>query len=244
MPLVNLIINSRDREDPDQRPHNFTQEVKGFFDPPKRFYVESVQMYNSQYTVNSTNKKLYWKDSTGTLRTSTLTEGYYSAPQLAAHVTTVMNADNTGSGTYTVSYSTLTGKLTFSNSTSNFQLLFGTYRADYNATTILFGFAARDYTGASSYTAEDMPNLSSRYYTVRTNLIKGNTYSSKPFSPVIAVVPNDVGFGELISYKPSVIRWIDIHDNDFTKITVSVRDDKGNLALLNGHWSMNIVVEI
>ena len=243
--LINLIVNSRHSEFLSDTPSAFTYKIVNFINKPRRLYVESVQLYNSQYTINSFNNRLHWKDSTGTLRISLLTRGYYSATGLATHIQTVMNTDNGGSGTFTVSFSTSTDRFTFSNSSANFELLFGTFRATNDATAISLGFRVEDKTGASSYTSDFMPALSSRFFSIRTNIFTNNFFSKKGQGSVIAVVPNDTSFGEMNSFKSHHQNWIDVDDTlDLSRMKFEVRDDKNNSAELNAHWTMHIVLEI
>jgi hypothetical protein len=245
MPLINIIVNSRDKEFFSNIPSAFTYKISNFVNKPKRFYVDSVQMYNSQYTINSFNRVLNWTDTNGNAKTSTLTMGFYNATDLATHIQTVMNTDNTtGTGTFTVSFSRLTGKYTLINSVGNWGLPFNSRRTTNNATAIMLGFGLRDLTGASTYTSDFMISLSSKFFLVRLNLFSKNTYTRKGVNSMAVYVPNDVSYGDMINYKPQFNRWIDIdYLPDLQQMKFEVRDDKNNLAELNADWTMNLVIE-
>jgi len=75
-----------------------------------RFRLKSFYAANSFYNINSSNSTIYFYDTVA--RVGTLESGFYSATTISAALQTLMNSVSSG---YTVSFSTLTGKVTFAN---------------------------------------------------------------------------------------------------------------------------------
>jgi hypothetical protein len=239
--IKNVIIDSRLRDSGNES--NFSYTLKWPIADPLSYAVESVQLYNTSYTINNYNNKLYWTDSTPTAHTTTLTNGNYTASSLATHVTTLMNADNTGGGTYTVTTDISTGKITIANSSSNFSLTFGTNTSNSVATAL--GFANANKTGSSSYTGEKIVKLNTKYYVIYGDIGSQNSYSANELVNVLAYVPNSVNFGDMINYQSELAKSFKLTEKEISRMKIFVKDDTGNIVDLNGvDWSMNIIVSL
>ena len=238
----NILIDSRLRESGDENSFNYT--LKWSVLNAETVSLESVQLYHTQYTINNNNNKLYWTDSAAAAHVSTLTNGNYTATALAAHLTTIMNTDDTSAGdTYTVSFSPLTSKITFYNDTSNFSLTFGTNTSGSVAYTI--GFADSNKTGSASYVAEDVVRLNPKYYLIYCDAIPVNTYKADESNTIIAILPVSVNYGDMVDYSSQLAKTFKINNRQVANMRFEVKDDRGNVADLNGvDWSMNLVVSI
>lgn len=238
----NILIDSRLRETGDE--NSFQYALKWSVLNADTISLESVQLYHTQYTINNNNNKLYWTDSASVDHTSTLTNGNYTATALAAHITTVMNTDDTSAGdTYAVSFSSLTSKISFLNTVSNFELTFGTNTTDSVAYTI--GFPDTDRSGSPSYTASDVVRLNPKYYLIYCDVTSANTYKADESNSIIAILPCSVNYGDMCDYSSQLAKTFRVSNKQISRLKFEVKDDRGNTADLNGvDWSMNLVVAV
>lgn len=239
--IKNVIIDSRLRDSGTE--NSFSYTLRWPIADPISYAVESVQLYNTSYTINNYNNKLYWTDSTPTAHTTTLTNGNYTASSLATHVETLMDSANTGGGKFTVTADTSTGKITISNNTSNFSLTFGTNTSNSVATAL--GFANTNKTGAQSYTGEKIVKLNTKYYVIYGDVGSQNSYSANELVNVLAYVPNSVNFGDMINFQSELAKSFKVAEKEISRMKIYVKDDMGNVVDLNGvDWSMNIIVSV
>lgn len=239
-PIKNILIDGKNRETGTSS--NFTYTFLTSIQNPLYYSLESVQLFNSHYTINSNNNKLYWKTTAGSSIISTLTNGNYTATGLASHLTTLMNADNTGAGVFTAIFSTLNNKITISNSVGNFELSFNLTT---NSVATALGFNKVAKTGASSYTGDNVVKLSTKYYKIFTDLGQANTHTNSGIENLIAVVPNNVSSGDLISYVVPLAKSFKINNSSISKINIIVKDDEDNIVNLHGaDISINLCVAV
>lgn len=109
------------------------------------------------WEVLPTNKYIDFNDGASTLQAE-LTIGTYTPEGLAEEIALKMNT--VASVNFTVTFNRANRKFTIS-SASNFQILFGTGAQYAQSIASMIGFAASDYTSASSYTS---PNSSGYEY--------------------------------------------------------------------------------
>lgn len=239
--IKNVIVNSRLRDSGTE--NNFSYTLRWPVSDPISYAVESVQLYNTAYTINNYNNKLYWTDSTPTAHTTTLTNGNYTVSSLASHIETLMNAANTGSGTFTVTSNTNTGKITITNSSVNFSLTFGTNTENSVSSTI--GFNNANKTSSQTYTGEKIVKLNTKYYSIYGDIGSQNSYSADELVNIIAYVPNNVNFGDMINYQSELAKSFKITEKEISRMKFYIKDDMGNIVDLNGvDWSMNIIVSL
>lgn len=238
--IKNLLVNSKYRNT--GTTSNFSYQLLVAIINPKKVALENIQIFNTAYTINNNNNKLYWTDSASVTHISTLTNGNYSATSLCEHVETILNADNTGANTYTVTFSIITGKITITNSASNFSLTF--YTNTLNSCAYVLGFNDENKTSALTYTGDNVVNLNTKYYTVHTDLLNtNNTHQSDQINSIIAIVPNNVNFGDCICYSPNLAKSFELNQTEISSIQFYIKDDRKNIIDLNGvDWSMNLVV--
>lgn len=121
---------------------------------------EGTNAYWNPIYITASNKFLDITDDGGTILV-TLTEGFYSPQELAAHIAAAATTASLASGSDTIgcTYSNTTGKFTITSTGTPFSILWktGTKGSDntdtHVGTTIGFSDAADD-TGATSYTSD------------------------------------------------------------------------------------------
>ena len=128
------------------------------------FTGEGISYYFNPITITSTNKYLDFSDSAPSTLQAVLVEKTYKDPeQLATALTTAMNAQGSGD-TFTVTYSSSTGKFTIASDGTPFELLWNTGAQTANSVGATLGFSvAADDTGAGSYLGDSALDYSSPY---------------------------------------------------------------------------------
>lgn len=119
----------------------------------KHYTRSKVWRSSGNFVIDTTNNKIDFKESGGGSQlTATLTAGSYTPSTLAAEVKAQMDA--AGAETYTVAYSSATGKFTIASTGSYLSILWssGTNNST-DAGTVLGFDATADSTGALTYTS-------------------------------------------------------------------------------------------
>lgn len=107
---------------------------------------------SGNFTITTSNNKINFKESAiGVELTATITNGDYTPTTLATEIKTQMEAVTGLGRTYTITYSTSTGKWTITGQTY-LDLLFLTGTDIANSLHLSLGFATADYSGAVTYT--------------------------------------------------------------------------------------------
>ena len=105
----------------------------------------------SNYVIDATNNKLDFTEGGGEL-TATISSGTYTATTLCTEIDTRVTA--AGAGSYTVTYSTTTGKFTIVKSAGTFTLKWATGTNTATSIRTAIGFSNADDTGALTYTSD------------------------------------------------------------------------------------------
>lgn len=107
------------------------------------------------YVVTASNNKIDFEEASGAQLTATLLPGTYSRAQLLIEIKAAL--EFTGANTYSVSFSSTSGRFTISSNGAYFALLnlSGT-NALTNFCYLILGFSASDRTGALSYTGSNI----------------------------------------------------------------------------------------
>jgi hypothetical protein len=131
----------------------------------RQLRLEYAQVYNTPYLIQAAiNDRISFLEN-ATAKVATITAGYYNALTLASEIATKMTAISGGYNTYAVTYSAITGKLTWTAANAfTIQSLTGT-NASLNPWKVIGmissnGLAAIDGTSGVSYTAPYPVNLS------------------------------------------------------------------------------------
>jgi hypothetical protein len=126
------------------------------------FSYEGTKYYYNPIIITSSNKYLDLTDDTGTLAVSVV-EGVYKTPvELADTLAAALDVASTE--TYTVTYSSTTGKFTIASGSTVLSLLWktGTNAANSIGTTLGFLVASND-TGAVTYTSDNAQTYTASY---------------------------------------------------------------------------------
>lgn len=117
-----IVINSQDRSKGNSS--DFTMNLKNpiRLNGRKKIKLKNIVMYNTFYNINDNNNKIDFYENLMN-KTITLSNGSYNINNLITHIENLLNSISSGYAVYTVSYSSITFKLTIS-STENFRLLF------------------------------------------------------------------------------------------------------------------------
>jgi hypothetical protein len=190
---------------------------------------------NSNYTIDSSTNVLRFND--GSVRSATITAGYYSGNTIAAAVQTALAASGTGL-TFTVSFSTATSKLTIS-ATAAFSIYDMASDSSSTAAPIL-GVVSASST-SNSITCSRPINLAYNSLGYLISVAESPT-SSIDLNSATAdfhfYIPCSVNYGEVVTFQ-------DYHANKIIKInrsgavTVTVKNTHGRtIDLQNGGWQL------
>lgn len=236
MPTKTLLINSKDRLSGSSS--NFYYKLDGFLHNVEYVSVEDIQLYNTQYTINSNNNKLYWTDNTSATKTSTIPSQSYTLNELCIQISNNLNTDAT-SGSYLCSYNTSTLKVSVSSTTGNIGLTFGTNTTNSIAYTI--GYEDVNGTPAAALTAPNMPNLNTKFYEIQCDLINDTTNNHLGNRNTLAILKNNKNFGELLNYDFNKSKNMKSYKKSVDRIKFVVYDDQNNeVELNNADWSIQI----
>lgn len=208
--------------------------------------VQSCVIPYSFYNIDSTNNSLFYQEivvdgngaQTGVINTSLyITSGNYNAIQLASYLSS--NLPRT-----TVTYSTITGKYTFINSTYNFII-----KSQYSKCLDLIGCSNNDLYNTSalkqlvSYTPA---NLSPRQcICINSNLQTGNINNQLGSNrSIICSIPITTSPFSLITYNNNGSKF-NLYTNFINNITLKLTDQSGVSLNLNGqYFSITLQLDI
>ena len=188
---------------------------------------------NNMFNINNNNNKIYWNEN-GTDRTTTLTNGYYSADDFKTHLQTQMNAD--GSGTVSVTLNDNTRKLTI-NDTNGYYFTFATNTS--NSARKLLGFNEADGTNANSQVSDNPIDLNTHkniFISIEEDdhkNLEGITFFNASF------VVNGVGaFGEICRYIDDDNFCQYIKFKQTKKLKIKFHDTSNNTIDLNSEYQL------
>jgi len=176
--------------------NSFTYQL-GVLSKFDKIALLSASIPNTTYNVTATNNTIYWND--GSARTATVSAGYYNATELAVAMKTAMDAVGTA-GPFTVSFSSITGKMTVAG-TNAFTLTAG------NATNAIWsaiGFSTGSTgTYSAGFVGNQLVDLNSASALFINITEAGNpvvtTRNGRRFT---FVVPVNGDLGDPITYAP------------------------------------------
>lgn len=208
--------------------------------------VQSCVIPYSFYNIDSTNNSLFYQEiivdgngaQTGTTNTQIyIANGNYNANQLASYLSS--NLPRT-----TVTYSTITGKYTFINSTNNFII-----KSQFSTCLNLLGCSTNDLynTSALKQLVSFTPaNLSPRQcICVSSNLQTGNINNQLGSNrSIICSIPITTSPFSLITYTNNGSKF-NLYTNFINNITLKLTDQSGVSLNLNGqYFSMTLQLDI
>lgn len=240
-----LVISSKQRTADSTSSSDFYIQIQ---DSLREIYrsaeIEFLRLPNTVYTVTSgVNDQLVYTDQASAQHTVTITEGYYTTTTLCTEIAAQMQAVATGTNTYSVSHSTLTGLITIS-AASNFQL-----NLDNASNTFyeVIGFSPTNRTGAASYSSDRivdlfphslcniMTDLPLRYNTTFDNLTLTGVVATFPFN-----VASFEYLAQHVTNRPPVQHVLEpVRLNN--RIRVRLVDDEGTQLDFQGvEWIVGI----
>lgn len=234
--IIKVCISSDNRTNPIMSTSNFDVILSANINNNlKAFRIVSVQIPFKFYPVNSTNNLIYFMEGASPA-TATIPIGNYSASTLATAIVTAMNLVSPSLSTYTVTYNNTTDAFTFTISAGTFRFMFGTNSL--NSASSIIGFTG-DGTLLSTQVSNIAPILSG-YPAIylRSNTLSGHLpamyVQSNIISSVMAVIPLNVNFNNLILYNDQSDQFYDINVKILNKIDFQITDPSGNIIDLRG----------
>jgi hypothetical protein len=187
---------------------------------PLTFYNVSDELGTSTFTINDGSDDV----------AITLTEGQYSATELATHMQAVLNVLSSG---FTVEFDSITGFITVER-TSDFSLLL----ASKENLARLLGFLQQDYTGADTYTSSYIVNMRLvKIFFLFINEIQtdiSHCYSAIG-SDITAIWPMEGSLGEIQYITAEDRQKYQLNECRIsTRLHVKLQIEEGTLNL-NGH---------
>ena len=205
---------------------------------PSNFHIHvSVENFACPYTfynINSSNNKLvYYDNGTGNVKTIIITPGNYNTNSLISNLLQTMT-------TYTITYSAVTNKFTFSNT---FDFAF------YNSSTCLslLGFSGAASSTNNTLVSDICVNLSPyRCICIGSNL---KTFSVNTLLPnnqsILASIPINTAPNSVIIYENKNNFKCNTYTNIINNLRIRLMDHKFNTLDLNGcHWTITLKFDI
>ena len=215
----------------------------------KLIEVYSVEIPNCVYPIRDNyNNTFKFTDTSATLRTFTIDEGSYTIDNL---LSTLKGAMDGYGGTYNLTYSSITYKITISEtSNTNFSLSV----SDKNNTLWkLLGFnGTTDLTGTYTYTATSVFNISqepsyiylksSLIHSSKDKIITANKLNKKSYVSCLCKIPLEVPFGEMIVFRPYVPLRFSVEERSLSNMRFWLEDNNGNTLPMERDWSVGIIL--
>lgn len=226
-----LRINSNQRTNLSDPSHDFVYQSSDVFSGS--YELMACHIPNTFYNVNNNNNKIYFYED-GTEKVATLTNGNYDSSTLLTEIETVMDIASGGHNTYTVTYSSLTAKYTFSAGNA-FHFTFGSNQTA--SAYKLLGFDRFDTVSGTSVTSSSFVDLTySSYFNIRLN---GESEILDSKGGATMTIPITGNSGSITYYESSLAfpqRWT--ADNNVRRLRIEVLDDDSQPCDLNGStWS-------
>lgn len=236
-----IFINSNDRlYKSSSSPSDFLIQINTAASemPKTSLSLEQISFLNLEYGINSNNNTLVFRENSDDVTSFTITipEGNYTSTTFPTALKTAMDA--AGANTYTVTYSSTTGKLNITTTIPDtFKLVSGSLLnyIGYEATSFL-----------TAHSALFPLNLSgSSYVDVCLGLLNRNMKTGINYGRVFARIPLNVGFGSLISYvNYSDKDDVTISSDELDELRIQLFDDQNKLLVLPNNCVVSIVLKV
>lgn len=211
--------------------------------------IRSVEFPNTAYPINQYNNQLSITADGDDYLTVSISAGYYTGTTLATALQTALttamqslvDADDQkdNAATFTVAYDTDTKLMSFSNFYA-----FAFVLCDNNMYEELgIGVAAFD-AGTTTYTSLYPINISGTQYVDLQSNLAPMSYSNSSTSHILARVPVDVSFGNVVYYKNTLTDDLIVTNSHLNTIKIRLIDDKGNPYLLPDNAFLSVCLAI
>lgn len=207
---------------------------------PSNFHIHvSVENFccpYSFYNINSSNNYLVYYENT-TYKTLTITQGNYNTTSLINYLLQTMT-------NFTITYSQITNKFTFSNSV---QFSFASNSTCLSLFGLSTGITAQLTSGIYSFTSDICANLSPyRCICIASNL---RTFSVNTLLPnnqsILASIPINTAPNSVIIYENKNNFKCNTYTNVINNLRIRLMDHRFNTLDLNGcHWTLTLRFDI
>ena len=177
-------------------------------------------------------------------------EGNYTITTLATTITGLLNAINSLSGTYTMSFNRTTMKYTISSTVTE---IYFDFFISTKSIHIEIGYGPEDRSNAITSAGVISPNVadvngSIHSLFIRTNLTSKSSIDSqtKSFSTILGKIPIDNNFGSVLFFNPrDNTQKILLDTHLINIITIRITDEFNRNVNLNGlHMNLSILIDV
>ena len=205
------------------------------------FSVENCQFPVSFYNITTTNNKLYYTIDAGAQASLVITTGNYNSTTLQTEI--LQQLTNVGITNISMTFSTITGKYTFTISSGEFTF--------YSSSTIfkILGFVLGvNHTSVTQNLSTTYPInlLGALKLKISSQAIHINNIDSLGASTntLIEVPISSANFGLILYHNASNIYNV-LNQTSLNGIDILIMDDNSNLVNFNGQeWAMSFLIKI
>lgn len=233
-----VYLSSNDALFGQTNPSSFTVglNTNSFYNQRVEISLASISFYWTEYPINSKNNTLIFRENSGTTDlTATISEGSYTTTEMVNALKSAL--ESAGANTYTITYNTITKKITISAGSDTIRITGGTI-LNYLGLTTSSSFAT-SITGANNI------NLAGTSYIDVVTDLGINSYRSGTYrGNVLARVPIDVSYGSLLIHTKDDDDGMDITGTQLNQIKIDLLDDQGQEIILSSNSVVSIVLKL
>lgn len=200
---------------------------------PNTIYVFSIQRLNQIITLQETGFPVTFLS---------IPDGSYNVSDLVTMLSNLLTSGSPSGSIYTVTFDTITRKLTFTTTGPTFSFLFAT--GNQNNPYAELGFIYQTNTSfTTNLVAPNTCNLSGvPYLLLKLPNLQSNITNTRNVNANFKInMSSQFGFIEYYSPNYALENWHQINEQTLTYLDVSLTDDNGTNVQLNGsEWSFTI----
>lgn len=187
--------------------------------------LQNATIPYSFYSISSSDNTFSWGLDGSAVTTYTIPEGNYNVTQIIDVMRSIMGS------AYTISFSSITSKITITHTTTNFTIYAGTFNH-------IIGFSKTTNTTSVglTLTSRDCVNLNQiRALNIEVNFPTYNLNVAQPNNGnILATIPVYVAPFSIISYQnPNNFRT-NLYVNKLDQIQIKIMDNEARLVNMNG----------
>jgi len=187
--------------------------------------LQNANIPYSFYSITSFDNTFTWGLTTAPSHTYDIPPGNYNITQLINFLSNIMGAD------YTLTYSSITSKITITHTTNNFIIYADTFNH-------IIGFSKTTNTTSSgrTLTGRDCVNLNQiRAINVEVNFPTYNVNVAQPYNQnILATIPVFVAPFSIITYTNTNNFRTNLYVNKLDQIQIRLLDNEARLIDMNG----------
>jgi hypothetical protein len=241
-----LHIDSRDRDLGNI--HNFTVKLNLHRSEIKYVELLQVEIPNVFPAVRTNfNDKLYFEDTGGNSRVTTIIEGNYTINELMKFIKDRMNGYS--NGVFDITYNPNTYKIKI-QCDNDFKLFLSNQT---NSIWNMLGFTGTtDLTGSHYYIADTVFDLSGDHYIyLKSDLVNGcigdsvmttNKSIHRSFLSCLAKIPIRTSFGEIEHFQNPVKILYKVDHKHISSMSFQLEDNNGNPLELSRNYSISLIL--